>query len=94
MSDPEVPARIAAHRTDLDVRFLAAVCKAAGPVAVRRVGEALGLDTSVRGKLESGRGKLGMTSVSRTRPAATVSPSPPCAAGATRRSARAPRLGG
>jgi hypothetical protein len=40
-------------------RILAAVRKAAGPVMVRQVGEALGLDTGVRGKLEPLRGKLG-----------------------------------
>ncbi|GAA3503472.1 hypothetical protein GCM10019016_105820 [Streptomyces prasinosporus] len=32
--------------------------QAGGPVAIRSVGEALGLDTGVRGKLEPLRGKL------------------------------------
>ncbi|UKY54901.1 hypothetical protein [Streptomyces inhibens] len=39
-------------------RILAAVRQASGPVATRAVGEALGLDTGVRGKLEPLRGKL------------------------------------
>ncbi|MBM7443231.1 hypothetical protein [Streptomyces sp. HB132] len=39
-------------------RILAAVRQAKGPVATRQVGEALGLDTGVRGKLEPLRGKL------------------------------------
>ena len=39
-------------------RILAAVRKAAGPVTCRHVGEALGLDVGVRGKLEPLRGKL------------------------------------
>ncbi|CAL9328569.1 hypothetical protein SUDANB15_00021 [Streptomyces sp. enrichment culture] len=39
-------------------RILAAVRQACGPVATRAVGEALGLDTGVRGKLEPLRGKL------------------------------------
>lgn len=39
-------------------RILAAVRNAGGPVTVRQVGEALGLDTGVRGKLEPLRGKL------------------------------------
>lgn len=39
-------------------RILAAVRQAGGPVATRAVGEMLGLDTSVRGRLEPLRGKL------------------------------------
>lgn len=39
-------------------RILAAVRQAAGPVATRQIGEMLGLDTAVRGKLEPLRGKL------------------------------------
>ncbi|MEE1752773.1 hypothetical protein [Streptomyces sp. SP18CS02] len=39
-------------------RILAAVRQAAGPVAVRQIGEVLGLDTGVRGKLEPLRGKM------------------------------------
>ncbi|MCG0283962.1 hypothetical protein [Streptomyces sp. PSAA01] len=39
-------------------RILSAVRQAAGPVATRQVGERLGLDTGVRGKLEPLRGKL------------------------------------
>jgi len=39
-------------------RILASVRAAGGPVMVRQVGEALGLDTGVRGKLEPLRGKL------------------------------------
>ncbi|MFC9133455.1 hypothetical protein ACFT4A_42345 [Streptomyces sp. NPDC057099] len=39
-------------------RILAAVRDAGGPVTVRQVGEAIGLDTGVRGKLEPLRGKL------------------------------------
>ncbi|QPA02573.1 hypothetical protein EQK42_05660 [Streptomyces albidoflavus] len=39
-------------------RFLAAVRQAGAPVATRAVGETLGLDTGVRGKLEPPRGKL------------------------------------
>ncbi|WP_262371169.1 hypothetical protein [Streptomyces sp. WAC01526] len=39
-------------------RILTAVRQAAGPVATRQIGEALGLDTGVRGKLEPLRGKL------------------------------------
>jgi hypothetical protein len=39
-------------------RILTAVRQAAGPVAVRQIGEVLGLDTGVRGKLEPLRGKL------------------------------------
>ncbi|MDK1348980.1 hypothetical protein QNO09_38175 [Streptomyces sp. 378] len=39
-------------------RILAALRQAGGPVATRAVGEALGLDTGVRGKLEPLRGKL------------------------------------
>ncbi|WP_369394514.1 hypothetical protein AB5J72_48580 [Streptomyces sp. CG1] len=38
-------------------RFLAAVRQAAGSVATRQIGEALGLDTGVRGKLEPLCGK-------------------------------------
>ncbi|MFI5774632.1 hypothetical protein ACIA74_40410 [Streptomyces sp. NPDC051658] len=38
-------------------RILAAVRKAAGPVMARQVGEMLGVDVSVRGKLEPLRGK-------------------------------------
>ncbi|MEU3529754.1 hypothetical protein AB0E62_38965 [Streptomyces sp. NPDC038707] len=39
-------------------RILAAVRQAAGPVMARQVGEMLGVDISVRGKLEPLRGKL------------------------------------
>ncbi|MFI7297722.1 hypothetical protein [Streptomyces sp. NPDC050121] len=39
-------------------RILAAVRQAAGPVMARQVGDALGIDVSVRGKLEPLRGKL------------------------------------
>jgi hypothetical protein len=39
-------------------RILAIVRDAGGPVATRQVGEALGLEVSVRGKLEPLRGKL------------------------------------
>ncbi|MCX5317633.1 hypothetical protein [Streptomyces sp. NBC_00154] len=39
-------------------RILAAVRQAGAPVATRAVGETLGLDTGVRGKLEPLRGKL------------------------------------
>ena len=39
-------------------RIWAAVRRAAAPVATRTVGEELGLDTGVRGKLEPLRGKL------------------------------------
>lgn len=39
-------------------RILAAVRRAAGPVMARQVGDALGIDVSVRGKLEPLRGKL------------------------------------
>ncbi|MGV9881141.1 hypothetical protein [Streptomyces sp. NPDC003006] len=39
-------------------RILASVRAAGGPVMVRQVGEALGLDTGVRGKPEPLRGKL------------------------------------
>lgn len=39
-------------------RILAVVRRAGAPVATRAVGVALGLDTSVRGKLEPPRGKL------------------------------------
>ncbi|MFI7130577.1 hypothetical protein ACIBQ1_33150 [Nonomuraea sp. NPDC050153] len=39
-------------------RIMAAVRQAAGPVATRAIGEMLGLDTVVRGKLEPLRGKL------------------------------------
>ncbi|UTP28168.1 hypothetical protein [Streptomyces rapamycinicus] len=39
-------------------RILAAVRQAAGPVAVRPIGEVLGLDTGVRGKLEPLRAKM------------------------------------
>jgi hypothetical protein len=39
-------------------RILAAVRRAGAPVATRAVGETLGLDTGVRGKLEPLRGKL------------------------------------
>ncbi|MER6549689.1 hypothetical protein [Streptomyces sp. NPDC001250] len=38
-------------------RILAAVRQATGPVATRQIGEVLGLDTGVRGKLEPLRGK-------------------------------------
>lgn len=39
-------------------RILATVRQAAGPVATRQIGEGLGLDTGVRGRLEPLRGKL------------------------------------
>lgn len=39
-------------------RILSAVRQAVGPVATRQIGEMLGLDTGVRGKLEPLRGKL------------------------------------
>ncbi|MET9519449.1 hypothetical protein [Streptomyces sp. NPDC002994] len=39
-------------------RILSVVRQAAGPVMTRQVGEELGLDTGVRGKLEPLRGKL------------------------------------
>ncbi|POX48281.1 hypothetical protein C3488_20745 [Streptomyces sp. Ru72] len=39
-------------------RILGAVRQSAGPVATRQIGEALGLDTGMRGKLEPLRGKL------------------------------------
>lgn len=39
-------------------RILAAVRQAAGPVVARQVGEVLGVDVSVRAKLEPLRGKL------------------------------------
>jgi hypothetical protein len=39
-------------------RILTAVRQAAGPVSTRQIGEVLGLDTGVRGKLEPLRGKL------------------------------------
>lgn len=39
-------------------RILSAVRQAAGPVMTRQIGEALGLGTEVRGKLEPLRGKL------------------------------------
>ncbi|MEV0186200.1 hypothetical protein AB0I54_44300 [Streptomyces sp. NPDC050625] len=39
-------------------RVLAAVRAAGSPVAIRQIGEALGVDTGVRGKLEPLRGKL------------------------------------
>ncbi|MFE7935613.1 hypothetical protein ACFU6S_44225 [Streptomyces sp. NPDC057456] len=39
-------------------RILAAVRQAAGPVMARQVGDALGIDVSVRAKLEPLRGKL------------------------------------
>jgi len=39
-------------------RILAAVRDAGGPVTVRQIGDALGLETGVRGKLEPLRGKL------------------------------------
>ncbi|MEV0743517.1 hypothetical protein AB0I51_48165 [Streptomyces sp. NPDC050549] len=39
-------------------RILTVVRTAGGPVSVRQVGEELGLDTGVRGKLEPLRGKL------------------------------------
>ncbi|MFF1688382.1 MULTISPECIES: hypothetical protein [unclassified Streptomyces] len=39
-------------------RILAVVSKTGGPVTVRQVGDELGLDTGVRGKLEPLRGKL------------------------------------
>ncbi|MGW7427753.1 hypothetical protein ACWGJB_48920 [Streptomyces sp. NPDC054813] len=40
------------------LRILAAVRQAAGPVKSRQVGDALGIDVSVRAKLEPLRGKL------------------------------------
>lgn len=39
-------------------RILTAVRQVAGPVSTRQIGEVLGLDTGVRGKLEPLRGKL------------------------------------
>ncbi|MGW1399858.1 hypothetical protein ACWCRF_14580 [Streptomyces sp. NPDC002405] len=39
-------------------RILTVVRQAAGPVATRQIGEVLGLDAGVRGKLEPLRGKL------------------------------------
>ncbi|MFG2632347.1 hypothetical protein [Streptomyces sp. NPDC048473] len=39
-------------------RILTAVRQAAGPVATRQIGEVLGLEVGVRGKLEPLRGKL------------------------------------
>ncbi|MBT2381860.1 hypothetical protein J7E90_32395 [Streptomyces sp. ISL-111] len=39
-------------------RILVAVRQAAGPVATRQIGEVLGLEVGVRGKLEPLRGKL------------------------------------
>ncbi|WP_183154744.1 hypothetical protein [Streptomyces shenzhenensis] len=39
-------------------RILAAVRAAGSPAATRQIGEALGVDTRVRGKLEPLRGKL------------------------------------
>ncbi|MFJ2188974.1 hypothetical protein ACIOJE_13635 [Kitasatospora sp. NPDC087861] len=39
-------------------RILAVVRQAGAPVMVRQVGEVLGLDTGIRGKLEPLRGKL------------------------------------
>ncbi|WP_225080669.1 hypothetical protein [Streptomyces sp. CoT10] len=39
-------------------RILAVVRQAAGPVMARQVGDALGIDVSVRSKLEPLRGKL------------------------------------
>ncbi|MEV6148558.1 hypothetical protein [Streptomyces sp. NPDC051992] len=39
-------------------RILTAVRQAAGPVSTRQIGEVLGLDTGVRGRLEPLRGKL------------------------------------
>ncbi|EST18969.1 hypothetical protein N566_28535 [Streptomycetaceae bacterium MP113-05] len=39
-------------------RILTTVRQAAGPVSTRAIGEALGLETEVRGKLEPLRGKL------------------------------------
>jgi hypothetical protein len=39
-------------------RILTVVRQAAGPVATRQIGEVLGLDTGVRGKLAPLRGKL------------------------------------
>lgn len=39
-------------------RILALVRGAGGPVATRQVGEGLGMDTEIRGKLEPLRGKL------------------------------------
>ncbi|MFJ9847874.1 hypothetical protein [Streptomyces sp. NPDC101150] len=38
-------------------RILTVVRQAAGPVTTRQIGEVLGLDTGVRGKLEPLRGK-------------------------------------
>ncbi|MEV7526725.1 hypothetical protein AB0O21_39920, partial [Streptomyces sp. NPDC091371] len=39
-------------------RILTAVRQAGGPVSTRQIGEVLGLDTGVRGKLEPLRGRL------------------------------------
>ncbi|MFJ2093871.1 hypothetical protein ACIOEW_32095 [Streptomyces sp. NPDC087901] len=39
-------------------RILAAVRQAGGPVSTRQIGEVLGLDTGVRGRLDPLRGKL------------------------------------
>ncbi len=39
-------------------RILSAMWQAAGPVTTRKIGEMLGLDSEVRGKLEPQRGKL------------------------------------
>ncbi|MER7690852.1 hypothetical protein [Streptomyces sp. NPDC097610] len=52
MADPEVRKRIATRRAELDGQ------QAAGPVMTRQVGEAIGLDTGVRGALEPLRGRL------------------------------------
>ncbi|MEU9095245.1 hypothetical protein ACIOEW_31870 [Streptomyces sp. NPDC087901] len=55
-------------------RILTDARQAAGPVATRQIGEALGLDTGVRGKLESLRGKL--TKPASRPPAPSSSPPP------------------
>ena len=67
MVESEIAERIAARRAELDEleeqlvkqeRILAAVRQAGAPVATRAVGETLGLDIGVRGKLEPLRGTL------------------------------------
>ncbi|MFD3503468.1 hypothetical protein ACFWWT_49335 [Streptomyces sp. NPDC058676] len=69
-------------------RILAPVRQAGGPVATRAVGEALGLDTEVRGKLEPLRGKLTKLA-DRGCCTSVVTASSPCA-----RSRRTRRAGG
>ncbi|MEU8739304.1 hypothetical protein ACFYPK_24380 [Streptomyces halstedii] len=62
MLDPELLERITARRAALDeleeqpAKQLAEV-RAAGPLVARQVGDALGIDVSVRGKLEPLRGR-------------------------------------